>query len=555
MSKHKRPTKRRTIAQPGPMRRPVSQPKASVKRSLRASQETLERLRLDPAVFADTFLPYNEKGKPRQLSSHQRRVLARAFRRAPGGDLLFRPVLWSEPKKSGKTFLAAVLVLWWAFSNPDSEIIVAANDLEQSVSRVFKTAAALVKHNSGLLDLVTVRAAELRFKNGTVVSAIASDYRGAAGARHSLVVFDELWGYQSENAARLYEELTPPLTEENAWVLVVTYAGFTGESKLLEAMYQRGLAGIRVDPELEVYEADGLFMFWSHTLRQPWQTDAAAARYYAEQERSLRPATFARLHRNEWVSAESKFFTAELWDACVDPTHTHTPLLSNPRLQVTVGVDAGVKHDFASVQVVARVDDQVIHVTGRTWKPSPTMPLDLERTIEDFLWLLLRSYDVRAIYVDPYQMHRSITALAQAGAPVIEFPQTLANTTRMGQVLFDLVQGRNLVLYPDSDLRQQALHTVAIETGRGFRIAKEKASNKIDAIVALSMACVAALDQPEGPRLPTPEEEAEDLRSLRAFEHRMGWPLTPWGGWQNDVGDGLSDPDSDYQSDHGRWFL
>src|SRR5207245_3493378 len=93
------------------------------------------------------------------------------------------------------------------------------------------------------------------------------------------------------------------------------------------------------------------------------------------------------------------------------------------------------------------------------------------------------------------------------------------------------------------------------ETGRGFRIAKEKASNKIDDIVALCMACVAALDQPEGSRQPTPEEEAEDLRSLRAFEHRMGWPLTPWRGWQNYVGDGLSDPDSDYQSDRGRRFL
>ena len=522
-------------------RRPVSQ------------LETLERLRLDPVMFADTFLPHNEKGKSWRLSPHQRQVLTRAFRRGPEGDLLFRLVLWSEPKKSGKTFLAAVLLLWWAFSNSDTEIIVAANDLEQSVSRVFKTAAALVKHNSALLKLVTLRAAELRFKNGTVVSAIASDYRGAAGARHSLVVFDELWGYQSENAARLYEELTPPPTEENAWVLVVTYAGFTGESKLLETMYQRGLAGTRVDPELEVYEADGLFMFWSQTGRQEWQTGAVGARYYAEQGRSLRPATFARLHRNEWVSAESKFFAAELWDACVDPTRT--PILSNPGLQVTVGVDAGIKHDFASVQVMARVDDRVFHITGRTWKPSPTTPLDLERTIEDFLWHLLQSFDVRAIYVDPYQMHRSITALTNAGAPIIEFPQTLANTTRMGQVLFDLVQGRNLVLYPDPDLRQQALHTVAIETGRGFRIAKEKASNKIDAIVALSMACVAALDQPEGPRLPTPEEEAEDLRSLRAFARRNGLSLPPWGGWQNYVDDGLNDPDSDYQSDHGRWFL
>ena len=302
---------------------------------------------------------------------------------------MFRLVLWSEPKKSGKTFLAAVLILWWAFSNPDTEIIVAANDLEQSVSRVFKTAAALVKHNPGLLKLVTVRAAALRFRNGTVVTAIASDYRGAAGARHSLVVFDELWGYHSENAQRLYEELTPPPTEENAWVLVVTYAGFTDESKLLETMYHRGLAGTRLDPKLEVYAADGLFMFWSHTLRQPWQTDAQGVRYYAAQRRSLRPAAFARFHRNEWVSAESTFVTAELWDGCVDPTHQ--PVLADRRLRVVVGVDAGIKHDFASVQALAPADDQVIHVTSRIWRPSPRMPLDLEETIEEYLWHLVRS--------------------------------------------------------------------------------------------------------------------------------------------------------------------
>ena len=42
-------------------------------------------------------------------------------------------------------------------------------------------------------------------------------------------------------------------------------------------------------------------------------------------------------------------------------------------------------------------------------------------------------------------------------------------------------------------MRQQALSTVAVENPRGWRIAKEKASKKIDAIVALSMACVAAM--------------------------------------------------------------
>jgi phage terminase large subunit-like protein len=63
----------------------------------------------------------------------------------------------------------------------------------------------------------------------------------------------------------------------------------------------------------------------------------------------------------------------------------------------------------------------------------------------------------------------------------------------MGQTLFDLLNGQNLVLYADDELRQQALSTVSIETPRGWRIAKEKASKKIDAIVALSMACVTAM--------------------------------------------------------------
>ena len=74
-----------------------------------------------------------------------------------------------------------------------------------------------------------------------------------------------------------------------------------------------------------------------------------------------------------------------------------------------------------------------------------------------------------------------------------EFPQTQANCTLMGQTLFDLLTGVNLQLYPADDMREQALSTVAIENPRGWRIAKEKASKKIDSIAALAMACVAAM--------------------------------------------------------------
>jgi hypothetical protein len=278
---------------------------------------TAASLAVDPVAFIDTYLPRNEKGTLWRLTPYQRRVLALALRRDALGRLLFRLLLWSEPKKSGKTLLAAALVIWWGFTVPATEIIIAANDLEQSVGRVFQTVVALLKRNPALAASATIRATSITLSNGTVITAIASDYRGAAGSRHSLAVFDELWGYQLENATRLFEELTPIPTEPDAWILVVTSAGFTEESKLLEEIYRRGLAGTRIDDELECYEAGELFMFWSHTPRQSWQTEA----YYAEQARILRPATFARLHRNEWVSPESRFITDQLWDQCVDATH------------------------------------------------------------------------------------------------------------------------------------------------------------------------------------------------------------------------------------------
>jgi phage terminase large subunit-like protein len=105
-------------------------------------------------------------------------------------------------------------------------------------------------------------------------------------------------------------------------------------------------------------------------------------------------------------------------------------------------------------------------------------------------------YDVKEILCDPYQLHRSIMTLQAAGVRIKEFPQSTANTTAMGQTLFELLKGRNLRVYPDTELRTQALNTVAMESRNGgFRIAKEKASRKIDSTVALSMACVAALER------------------------------------------------------------
>src|SRR5262249_31570126 len=100
--------------------------------------------------FADQNVRLNEKGQPWSLSKHQREVLRLMFAKH------YAIRLWSEVKKSGKTFLAALIALWEAVSNADCEIICCANDEEQALSRVFQTCCQLIKHNAELFGSAKV---------------------------------------------------------------------------------------------------------------------------------------------------------------------------------------------------------------------------------------------------------------------------------------------------------------------------------------------------------------------------------------------------------------
>jgi hypothetical protein len=138
--------------------------------------------------------------------------------------------------------------------------------------------------------------------NGRKVTAISGDYAGAAGSNHGFISYDELWAYVSESSIRLWEELTPVPTRRNSVRFISTYAGFGGESELLMNLYKQVVGkdehpdgqGERIHPDLPIYlnREARLLAYWDHRPRMPWQT----ADYYESQRRTLRPATFERLH-------------------------------------------------------------------------------------------------------------------------------------------------------------------------------------------------------------------------------------------------------------------
>jgi phage terminase large subunit-like protein len=242
----------------------------------------------------------------------------------------------------------------------------------------------------------------------------------------------------------------------------------------------------------------------------PWQTPA----YYQSQRADLRLNTYLRLHENKWVSNESSLFDMEDWDKCVD--RGYSPPLPNKSIRLYVGADASVKRDRSAVVSVCREGNSVKLGPFRVWQPSPGQPMDYEATMESFINELARTYHVASVYYDPFQFHRSATTLTQKGVKMAEFPQTVNNMTDAGQALYDAVKHRTLMLYEDDELRREASFAVGKETPRGIRIVKEKASHKIDAIIALAMAVCGAVGQAGGGAEAFLEFARRDLEKLRA---------------------------------------
>jgi hypothetical protein len=451
---------------------------------------TLARWRVDPVGFIEECLINPETKRPFVLLNAEREFLRHAFTLDEHERLLYPELLYSCPKKSGKTAFAAIftLTLTWLFGGAYPEAVCCANDLDQAQGRVFAAVRRIVECSPLLRREAQITQNKITFPStGATIIAIGSDYAGAAGANQNIAIFDEAWAYTSERSRRLWDEMVPPPTRKIACRLCVTYAGFEGESRLLEELHRRGLQQEQVGPDL--YAGDGLLMFWSHTPIAPWQDE----RWLADMRRSLRPAQYLRMIENRFVTTESSFVDMSAWDQCVDPNLR--PVLGDRALPIYVGVDASVKHDSTAIVVVhwSKKEQRARLIWHRVFQPSPDDPLDFERTIERTLIDLHKRFNLRKTLFDPYQMQAVSQRVAKAGVRIEEFPQTPANLTEASQNLFELVQGRNLVAYPDPGLRLAISRAIAVETSRGWRISKEKQAHKIDAVIALAMAAHAAV--------------------------------------------------------------
>jgi phage terminase large subunit-like protein len=445
----------------------------------------------NPESFIECLID-PDTNKPFVLLKCERTFIANMFRLDADGKMLFPDLIYSAGKKTGKTTFGAILVITMIvlFGGRNAEGYCCANDYDQAEGRVFEMCKRIILATPFLKDEVKITAGRIVFiGTNSIITAIPSDAASAAGGAPTITVFDEIWGMRSERARRLRDEMVYTPTRKVSCRLVVSYAGFSGESELLEELYHRGLALPEIGPDLRAGE--GLLCFWTHTPQAPWQDE----RWLAQMRRSLRPTQYLRMIENRFVGSESSFIPLEWWDACVDPELRSVVI--ERYLPVWIGVDASVKRDSTALVCVtwSAKDQQVRLVNHTIIKPTADNPIDFEATIEQVLLDWHKRFNIRGIFYDPYQMVSSSQRLTRAGLPMVEFTQTVPNLTEAAQNLYDLIRGRNFKTYPNEETRLAVSRAVAIESSRGWRIGKLNQQHHIDFVVALAMAALSAVKQ------------------------------------------------------------
>ncbi len=445
-----------------------------------------------PAFFSQMFVVEGAYGPQPVVPDFLKTWLDLAFP-SPDGNPVARNIGDFRTKKEGKSALAGAVALYMASRKEYSEVVITASDIDQAKDRVLRAVKYAVE-NGPLVRHAKVYKDTIEMDNRSIIQAMPNDWQGAAGGNYSCVIFDELHAWIRENQRRQFDEMVIPPTQPNGVRWIASYAGWEGESNLLKEWWDRALQGEKVNQDLPIYhnQKASLLAFvdvGEASWRMPWMNPA----YIEETRQSERPNTFRRIWLNEWVSSESQFLPAGAWEACYSPEVR--PLGPNESGRLILGADASTSRDFtALIGVQYNHDSNTSDVRlVRVWKPKSGLlrrgkpTIDLEDTIGRKVLELHKQGLVDAVICDPYQLHSLIVEWEKAGIRVIELPQS-SGRIEADQSLYDSVIARSIRHYNDPELNAHIHNTVAVETPRGIRIAKEKTSQKIDAAVALSMA-------------------------------------------------------------------
>lgn len=440
----------------------------------------------NPVAFLTQHLFIPELQAPITLHPEQERVIDAMMRR-DGKQFRYSTMVYSSVKKSAKTTIGGGLALWQGWRIPNGYIYIVGNDLNQADNRMMQAIRYAVLHNPDMQFRARIVRNTIYLDNGTTIEAVPVDAAGEAGGNPTGIFWTEVWGAKQKRHEEMWSEMAlSPTRQGESFKFVESYAGHSGESLILERLYDALVKPENVlDPKIspELYAHGRSIAYWNTRRYLSWQINNPD--YYAQEALEKTPSEFARQHENKWVSSEGVFVPPGWWDDCEDADACAA--VSGP---VVVALDAAISGDSFAVVTVTRSKGIVYVKECRVWYPPPAGKIDyadIERYVRD----LKQRYIVREFAYDQYQMHSMATRLYGRLGFWRAFPQSQDRLVADKQ-LYDFIRDGKIVHDGDRELAAHIANANAKMEGDKLRIVKRNEQKKVDAAVCLSMAVARA---------------------------------------------------------------
>lgn len=442
------------------------------------------------------------------------------WRRREDGGRRYRRAYVEVPRGNGKSTLLSGVGLYCLVADHEggAEVYSFATTRDQA-KIVFGDAKVMAERNASLRAKFGLQVlANALFVPSTNSTFQAKSAEGSTldGLNTHLAIVDELHAHKTR---AVYDVVETSLGKrKNSLMFVITTAGFdtSGICYEVRTMVTKVL-------EKSVTDETQFGIIYGLDEADDWTTEEALEKANPNWGISVRPEVISSLmkkaialpsavnnfktkHLDIWCSASAAWMDMQAWDAnevAVDRSFYEG-------LPCYIGLDVGAKNDitakvllfprengfmiFADFYLPEAAIEKSTNSQYRGWVEDGWISVsggamtDLSR-IEEGLRGDLSRYDVRGIAYDPWNALQLAMSLANDGAPMIEYRNTVQNFSDPMKSLEALVQDKRINHDGDPVLRWMMSNVVAkLDAKDNIFPRKERYENKIDGVVALIMA-------------------------------------------------------------------
>ena len=443
------------------------------------------------------------------------------WRRRSDNGRRFRRVYIEVPRGNGKSCLSSGVALYCLLADkePGAEVYSFATTRDQA-KIVFGDAKVMAEHNTPLRDkfgLQVLANALYVPKTNSTFQAKSAEGSTLDGLNTHLAIVDELHAHKTR---AVYDVVETSLGKRRSSLLwCITTAGFDTSG----ICYEVRTMGTRV---LERSTVDDTQFAIIYTIDEgdDWTSLEALEKANPNWGVSVRPEiilsllkkaealpsainNFKTKHLDVWCSASAAWMDMNAWNKCESSGLELSDFEGRPCF---IGLDLGAKNDITA-KVRLFPNGRSFAIFAEYYLPEVTVEKSTNsqysgwaqeglitttdgamtdmQVIEDGLREDLARFDVNAIGYDPWNALSLATSLGNAGAPMVEYRNTVQKISEPMKTLEALVQDGRIEHNGDPVMRWMMGNVVAkLDAKDNIFPRKERYENKIDGVIALIMA-------------------------------------------------------------------